>query len=169
MRCVAPRAAFYAMPYVSLPPGDRRRLRAGPAARHGHPVRLRIGIRHAARAGSFRIVFLGDPAELTIHLRRHRHLHPGLSGTRWLTPCLALALRCGTPWLVRRTNAPSRTGPRRLPAPDNCGDVAADARPQSGCAVGSRRPVARHVDSGVGLRTSPSSTRRRRLSNCRVL
>ena len=48
MRCVLPRAAFYAMPQVSLPPGKTDEdyilslLRAD-----GHPLRLRVRVRHA--------------------------------------------------------------------------------------------------------------------------
>lgn len=66
MRCVAPRAAFYAMPSVSLPPGrtDEDYVLAllretGILCVHGS------GFGMPAEQGSFRIVFLADPAELT--------------------------------------------------------------------------------------------------------
>jgi alanine-synthesizing transaminase len=65
MRCVAPRAAFYAMPFVSLPPGRTDEdfvlalLRAtGILCVYGS------GFGMPAAMGSFRIVFLADPAEL---------------------------------------------------------------------------------------------------------
>ena len=48
--CVAPAAAFYAMPRIcAASRQDGRRLRARPAARDGRAVRLRLGLRHAAR------------------------------------------------------------------------------------------------------------------------
>jgi aspartate/methionine/tyrosine aminotransferase len=65
IRCVAPRAAFYAMPFVSLPPGRTDEdyvlalLRAtGILCVYGS------GFGMPATLGSFRIVFLADPAEL---------------------------------------------------------------------------------------------------------
>jgi alanine-synthesizing transaminase len=66
MRCVAPRAAFYALPSVSLPPGrtDEDYVLAllrqtGILCVHGS------GFGTAPEQGYFRIVFLADPAELT--------------------------------------------------------------------------------------------------------
>jgi aspartate/methionine/tyrosine aminotransferase len=66
MRCVPPRAAFYAMPMVSLPPGRTDEdyvlalLRAtGILCVYGS------GFGMPAEQGSFRIVFLADPAELS--------------------------------------------------------------------------------------------------------
>ena len=52
MRCVAPRAAFYALPFGRAAAGAHRRgLRARAAARDRHPLRPRVGLRHAAGAG----------------------------------------------------------------------------------------------------------------------
>jgi alanine-synthesizing transaminase len=66
MSCVAPRAAFYAFPSVSLPPGhtDEQYVLAlldatGVLVVHGS------GFGMAPEAGYFRVVFLADPAELT--------------------------------------------------------------------------------------------------------
>jgi alanine-synthesizing transaminase len=66
MRCVAPRAAFYAMPSVSLPPGRTDEdyilslLRAtGILCVYGS------GFGVPAERGAFRIVFLANPIELT--------------------------------------------------------------------------------------------------------
>ncbi|MSO81692.1 MAG: aminotransferase class I/II-fold pyridoxal phosphate-dependent enzyme [Acidobacteria bacterium] len=66
MRCVAPRAAFYAMPAVSLPPGRTDEdyvlalLRAtGILCVYGS------GFGMPAEQGTFRIVFLADPTELS--------------------------------------------------------------------------------------------------------
>ena len=65
MRCVAPRAAFYALPSVTLPPGrtDEDYVLAllretGILCVHGS------GFGTAPEDGSFRIVFLADPEEL---------------------------------------------------------------------------------------------------------
>lgn len=65
MRCVAPRAAFYALPSVSLPPGrtDEEYVLAlldatGVLVVHGS------GFGVPPEGGFFRIVFLADPAEL---------------------------------------------------------------------------------------------------------
>jgi aspartate/methionine/tyrosine aminotransferase len=65
MRCVAPRAAFYAMPWVSLPPGRTDEdyvlalLRAtGILCVYGS------GFGMPASYGSFRVVFLANPTEL---------------------------------------------------------------------------------------------------------
>ena len=66
MRCVEPRAAFYAMPAVSLPPGvtDEDYILAllretGILCVYGS------GFGMPAEQGYFRIVFLADPADLT--------------------------------------------------------------------------------------------------------
>jgi aspartate/methionine/tyrosine aminotransferase len=66
MSCVAPRAAFYAFPSVSLPPGhtDEQFVLAllnatGVLVVHGS------GFGMAPEDGFFRVVFLADPAELT--------------------------------------------------------------------------------------------------------
>jgi alanine-synthesizing transaminase len=66
MSCVAPRAAFYAFPSVTLPPGrtDEEYVLAlleatGILVVHGS------GFGMAPEAGHFRVVFLADPAELT--------------------------------------------------------------------------------------------------------
>ena len=65
MRCVAPRGAFYAMPQVTLPPGrtDEHYVlsllrEAGILTVYGS------GFGMAPEAGTFRIVFLAQPAEL---------------------------------------------------------------------------------------------------------
>jgi alanine-synthesizing transaminase len=66
MRCVPPRAAFYAMPFVSLPPGRTDEdyvlalLRAtGILCVYGS------GFGMPAERGTFRIVFLADPGDLS--------------------------------------------------------------------------------------------------------
>ncbi|MBF8300323.1 MAG: alaA 2 [Acidobacteria bacterium] len=66
MRCVPPRAAFYAMPFVSLPPGRTDEdyvlalLRAtGILCVYGS------GFGMPPEQGSFRIVFLADPGDLS--------------------------------------------------------------------------------------------------------
>lgn len=66
MSCVAPRAAFYAFPSVSLPPGrtDEEFVLAllnatGVLVVHGS------GFGMPAESGHFRVVFLADPDELT--------------------------------------------------------------------------------------------------------
>ena len=66
MRCVPPRAAFYAMPFVSLPPGRTDEdyvlalLRAtGILCVYGS------GFGMPAEQGTFRVVFLADPGELS--------------------------------------------------------------------------------------------------------
>lgn len=66
MSCVAPQAAFYAFPSVSLPPGhtDEQFVLAllnatGVLVVHGS------GFGMAPEAGYFRVVFLADPSELT--------------------------------------------------------------------------------------------------------
>jgi alanine-synthesizing transaminase len=65
MRCVAPKATFYALPMVALPPGrtDEDYVLAllrqtGILCVHGS------GFGMAPEAGSFRIVFLAEPGEL---------------------------------------------------------------------------------------------------------
>lgn len=67
MRCVAPRAAFYAMPMVSLPPGRTDKdyvlglLRAtGILCVYGSGFGL------PPERGAFRIVFLADPRDLAV-------------------------------------------------------------------------------------------------------
>ncbi len=66
MRCVPPRAAFYAMPFVSLPPGRTDEdyvlalLRAtGILCVYGS------GFGMPGEQGTFRVVFLADPGELS--------------------------------------------------------------------------------------------------------
>ena len=66
MSCVAPRAAFYAFPSVTLPPGhtDEQFVLAllnatGVLVVHGS------GFGAAPEDGYFRVVYLADPAELT--------------------------------------------------------------------------------------------------------
>ena len=70
-------AAFYAMPQVDAAAGqDRRGLRARPAARHRHPVRVRLRLRAARRPrASSAIVFLASPDELGDDLRRSGGVH----------------------------------------------------------------------------------------------
>jgi aspartate/methionine/tyrosine aminotransferase len=66
MRCVAPRAAFYAMPQVSLPPGrtDEDYVLALLRAT-GILVVYGSGFGVPADQGFFRVVFLASPRELT--------------------------------------------------------------------------------------------------------
>jgi alanine-synthesizing transaminase len=65
MRCVAPRAAFYAMPMLSLPPGrtDEDYV-LGLLRKTGILCVYGSGFGMPADAGSFRIVYLADPSEL---------------------------------------------------------------------------------------------------------
>jgi alanine-synthesizing transaminase len=65
MRCVAPRAAFYAMPFVTLPPGctDEDYV-LGLLRATGILCVYGSGFGMPAAFGSFRVVFLGDPVEL---------------------------------------------------------------------------------------------------------
>ena len=83
MRCVAPRAAFYALPSVALPRGRTDEefvltlLReTGILCVHGS------GFGMAPEQGYFRIVFLADPAELQaiyseLGAFTHDYLHRG--------------------------------------------------------------------------------------------
>jgi aspartate/methionine/tyrosine aminotransferase len=66
MRCVAPRAAFYAMPQVSLPPGrtDEDYILSLLQAT-GILCVYGSGFGVPANQGFFRIVFLAEPRELT--------------------------------------------------------------------------------------------------------
>ena len=76
MRCVAPRAAFYAMPLVSLPPGRTDEDYVLALLREtGILCVYGSGFGVPPEAGSFRIVFLANPDELAIDLRGHRRLH----------------------------------------------------------------------------------------------
>jgi aspartate/methionine/tyrosine aminotransferase len=65
MRCVAPRAAFYAMPQVSLPPGRTDEDFVLALLREtGILCVYGSGFGMPAAHGFFRIVFLADPREL---------------------------------------------------------------------------------------------------------
>jgi alanine-synthesizing transaminase len=65
MRCVMPRAAFYAMPFVSLPPGRTDEDYVLSLLREtGILCVYGSGFGVPADRGAFRIVFLADPAEL---------------------------------------------------------------------------------------------------------
>jgi aspartate/methionine/tyrosine aminotransferase len=65
IRCVPPRAAFYAMPLVSLPPGRTDEDYVLALLREtGILCVYGSGFGMAPEQGSFRIVFLADPAEL---------------------------------------------------------------------------------------------------------
>ena len=88
MRCVPPKAAFYAMPMVSLPPGrtDEDYVLALVEGNRD-PLRLRIRLRHARRTGFLPHRLSRRPGELSPNLRRYRRFHPGLSRGR-LMPCL---------------------------------------------------------------------------------
>ena len=79
IRVVAPAAAFYAMPQVSLPPGVTDEdyvlglLRAtGVLCVYGS------GFGTKPEDGFFRVVFLANPARAVGHLRPRRRLHPRL-------------------------------------------------------------------------------------------
>ena len=65
MRCIAPHAAFYAMPMVSLPPGrtDEDYV-LGLLRETGILCVYGSGFGMASEAGAFRIVYLADPREL---------------------------------------------------------------------------------------------------------
>jgi alanine-synthesizing transaminase len=66
MRCVAPRAAFYAMPSVSLPPGrSDEDYVLGLLRATGILCVYGSGFGMPPEQGTFRIVFLADPAELS--------------------------------------------------------------------------------------------------------
>ena len=65
IRCVAPRAAFYAMPMVSLPPGRTDEDYVLALLREtGILCVYGSGFGMPPEAGSFRIVYLADPGEL---------------------------------------------------------------------------------------------------------
>ena len=65
MRCVAPRAAFYAMPMVSLPPGRTdQEFVLGLLRETGVLCVYGSGFGMPPEAGAFRIVYLADPSEL---------------------------------------------------------------------------------------------------------
>ena len=65
IRCVEPRAAFYAMPMVSLPPGRTDEDYVLALLREtGILCVYGSGFGMPAEAGSFRIVYLADPSEL---------------------------------------------------------------------------------------------------------
>jgi alanine-synthesizing transaminase len=65
MRCVAPHAAFYAMPMVSLPPGRTDEHYVLALLREtGILCVYGSGFGMPPEAGSFRIVYLADPSEL---------------------------------------------------------------------------------------------------------
>jgi alanine-synthesizing transaminase len=66
MRCVAPRAAFYAMPLLTLPPGRTDEdFVLGLLRATGILCVYGSGFGVAPERGSFRIVFLAEPRELT--------------------------------------------------------------------------------------------------------
>jgi aspartate/methionine/tyrosine aminotransferase len=66
MRCIAPRAAFYAMPSVSLPPGRTDEDFVLALLREtGILCVYGSGFGLAPEAGFFRVVFLADPKELS--------------------------------------------------------------------------------------------------------
>jgi len=65
MRCVSPHAAFYAMPMLSLPPGRTDEDYVLSLLREtGILCVYGSGFGMPPEAGSFRIVYLADPAEL---------------------------------------------------------------------------------------------------------
>jgi aspartate/methionine/tyrosine aminotransferase len=65
MKCVAPRAAFYAMPALSLPPGRTDEDYVLALLRStGILCVYGSGFGMPPELGSFRIVFLADPVEL---------------------------------------------------------------------------------------------------------
>jgi aspartate/methionine/tyrosine aminotransferase len=65
IRCVEPRAAFYAMPMVSLPPGRTDEDYVLALLREtGILCVYGSGFGMAPEAGAFRIVYLADPSEL---------------------------------------------------------------------------------------------------------
>ena len=65
MRCIAPHAAFYAMPMVSLPPGRTDEDYVLALLREtGILCVYGSGFGMPPEAGSFRIVYLADPSEL---------------------------------------------------------------------------------------------------------
>ena len=79
MRCVAPRAAFYAMPSVSLPPGRTDEDYVLALLREtGILCVYGSGFGMPPEQGFFRIVFLAEPARAADDLRRHRRVHARL-------------------------------------------------------------------------------------------
>ena len=65
MRCVAPRAAFYVMPMVSLPPGKTDQdFVLGLLRETGILCVYGSGFGMPPEAGSFRIVYLASPDDL---------------------------------------------------------------------------------------------------------
>ena len=66
MRCVPPRAAFYALPFVSLPPGRTDEDYVLALLREtGILCVYGSGFGMPAEQGTFRVVFLADPGELS--------------------------------------------------------------------------------------------------------
>ena len=73
MSCVAPQAAFYAMPKVDLPPGDTdEEFILGLLRATGVLCVYGSGFGTPPEDGFFRVVFLASPGELERDLRRHR-------------------------------------------------------------------------------------------------
>ena len=65
MRCVAPRAAFYALPQISLPPGRTDEQYVLALLRETGILCVNgSGFGMPAEAGFFRIVFLANPRDL---------------------------------------------------------------------------------------------------------
>ena len=151
MSCVAPRAAFYAMPKVDA--AARRHRRAlRPRRCCARPASCACTARASAcrpRTGSSASCSSPAARELTADLRRHRRLHRA-------TSC---ALR------PRETGAPVRAvylGRAHRALASRCAalctlwrshDLAARARPDTRRRLGSRRLAAQHAGSSPGTAT----------------
>ncbi len=91
MSAVAPRAAFYSMPRVELPPGvtDEDYV-LGATPRQGRALRLRLRLRHAPRRRILPIGLPGVTGGARVDLRRHRRFH-GRSSWRGSDPAHRIA------------------------------------------------------------------------------
>ena len=83
MRCVAPQAAFYVLPSVSLPPGRTDEHYVLSLLRETGILCVNgSGFGVPASGGFFRIVFLADPQELASIYTDIGDLHARLPGAR---------------------------------------------------------------------------------------
>ena len=165
MRCVAPRAAFYAMPFVSLPPGRTDEdyvlalLRAtGILCVYGS------GFGMPPEQGTFRIVFLADPAELSkiyadigaftrdyLEPRRLTRCQPTPTSPRALIRYALVGLALTVAIIVGAVS-----GPRRAAA--HLHERARRHRPRAARRRDRARPAARRHGGCRGGRRSSSST-----------
>ena len=155
--CVAPTAAFYAMPRVALPPGKTDEdyvlalLRAtGVLCVYGSGFGL------PADDGFLRIVFLAPLDELREIYDLMADVHRAVSEVLGVRP-REFCTRRSDPVIRRHPRVPSLTSravtpssPRSLSGADDRADVAAGARPHPRPPRRLRRSAVQHVGDGVG-------------------